>query len=160
MKCTCLHQRGNTRQLNLRDNYASSAPSGGFTVNMKHFGIKLFSRESVDLNSILKGPTMDGDARLTVKHLLPIRLVFNVLTPVSDITQLLVLRAQHNIWVSPQQHPRTSPVRARTNNSSLLWGNKPVGKVKMCFLCDHNENFFDLTSTPLSRPAKNGKFWV
>lgn len=36
---------------------------------------------------------------LTVKHLLPIRLVFNVLAPVSHITQLLVLKIKKKIFL-------------------------------------------------------------
>merc|ERR1712002_769070 len=50
--------------------------------------------KTLDLISVLKiilGPTINDRPHLTIKHLLPIRLVFNVLTPVAHITQLLVL---------------------------------------------------------------------
>lgn len=69
-------------------------------MNMQHFEIKLFSQKTFDLNCVLKGPTVDDRSHLTIKHLLPIRLVFNVLTPVSHIAQLLVLWTQDNIWFS------------------------------------------------------------
>lgn len=47
-----------------------------FTLNMQFFGIKLF---------IL------NEKNLTIKHLLPVRFVLHVFTPVTNITQLLVL---------------------------------------------------------------------
>lgn len=77
-------------------------------------GIKLLS-----LKHIRPGSVLITDRRpLTVKHLLPIRLVLDVLTPVAHVTQLLVLRTQFNERVrSDDERVRSDVQRCAAANT-------------------------------------------
>lgn len=68
----------------------TSARQGRFTILKLNSSVET----TFDLNRVPKGPTVDRI--LTIEHLLPVRLVFNVLAPVSHVAQLLVLQTPSN----------------------------------------------------------------